>query len=169
MKNLILPIVFFCISIKIGAQNNTNPNGGSTPVSNPTLQSATSNSNNSNSGVNANGNPGTILNSSSNSSSGGFKTPTPPLEPGTRLNSTGTNEVIPVAANPNNSGNINKNGTPPIQPIVPANNSRIPTRAELDKIAHIDSMVRAIDRRREIAVKDKNRKLKPPSKLKKPQ
>ncbi len=169
MKNLTLVMVFFWVSINTEAQNNTNPNGGSTPVSNPTLQSATSNSNNSNSGVNANGNPGTILNSSSNSSSGGFKTPTPPLEPGTRLNSTGTNEVIPVPANPNNSGNINKTGTPPVQPVVPVNNSAIPTRAELDKNAHIDSMVRAIDRRREMAVKNKPRKLKQPSKLKKAQ
>ncbi|MEP6711581.1 MAG: hypothetical protein ABJA37_04145 [Ferruginibacter sp.] len=149
MKNLIAILVVLCPWAYASAQNNINNNGGSTPASNPTLQSATSNSNNSNSGVNPQGNPGTILNSNSNSSSGGFQTPTPVLEPGVKLNSGGNNAILPATIDhPNNRPKVRVDSSPqPLEKNLNKNPSSIPTPATRDKNAHIDSMIRAIDRR----------------------
>ena len=155
MKNIIALLMLLFVCLYTSAQNNINNNGGSAPVSNPTLQSATSNSNNSNSGVNAQGNPGTISNANSNSSSGGFQTPAPDLQPGVKLNSGGNNAIIPEATERNSSGKIIRDSSLAPKPGNKINNpsNELPNLSSQEKTAHIDSMIRAIDRRQQSGVK----------------
>lgn len=164
MKNIISFFILLFSCLYTSAQNNINNNGGSTPVSNPTLQSATSNSNNSNSGVNSQGNPGTILNANSNSSSGGFQTPAPDLQPGVKLNSGGNNATIPEPVGRNSLGKIKRDSS-----VAPKQGNKIsntlnelPNLTSQQKSAHIDSMIRAIDRRQQAGVKPALRKAKSP-------
>jgi hypothetical protein len=147
MKNILIIACFICCSIFTSAQtnNNTNSNGSSQPVSNPTLPSNVSNSNNSNSGVNPNGNPGTITNSNSNSASKGFQTPTPPFEPGTKLSSGGNNAGVPPIFPVTGSNRLKKDTTHFVD-TKPLNHT-VPKLTEEQRKAHIDSMIRAIDRR----------------------
>ena len=126
--------------------SNTNTNGNNLPVSNATLPSTASSSNNSNSGVNPKGNPGTIVNSTSNSSSGGFKTPTPPFEPGTKLSSGGNNIIMPNI--PSAKSMAAKKDTFNFKDASVQKNKKT-TLTDAQKTEHIDSMIRAIDRRRE--------------------
>lgn len=137
---------FLCCSLITSAQsNNSNSNGTILPVSNATLPSTVSNSNNSNSGVNPNGNPGTITNSNSNSASKGFQTPTPPFEPGTKLSSAGNNAVVPPTFPVAGSNKLKKDTTHFVD-TKPFNNTVLKLTEEQRK-AHIDSVIRAIDRR----------------------
>ncbi|MEO7047671.1 MAG: hypothetical protein ABI091_20400 [Ferruginibacter sp.] len=144
MKNILIIIALLCGSITTYSQSN-NSNGTILPVSNPTLPSNVSNSNNSNSGVNPNGNPGTITNSNANSASKGFQTPTPAFEPGTKLTSAGNNAVAPPIFPIAGSNKLKKDTTHFVD-AKPLNNS-LPKLTEEQRKAHIDSVIRAIDRR----------------------
>ena len=92
MKRIITILAAFCISLSLFAQN-TPVVEKAAPQSNNTLPSGGTLG--SNSGVNPMGNPGTIANSSGNSSSiNNTLAPHPNIEPGTFLNSSPEGTVI---------------------------------------------------------------------------